>query len=457
MASPCRVKLKLGEMLGASSRAILHCRNAHSVVRRNNYTQDLPVLNRLKPRIVSVQPLMLFSTSARKTIGASSTSSGDRNSGVSNEGEDYFRKGKNARPWGGRDSKNSNGRAGESEISPAAAAASWNTKSHKRRQLLDFDAFGTWDSTMDLPLLVEASIAQGIPIPEVIPSSIGMSTVRGRRPTQEDQCVIEQLAPNILYWAVFDGHGGSECSKFCAQQMHRHVAYWLDFQARESSAGASTESDLATVLYNAFQEVNNSFAKWYASNRKGDGGDSSGTTATVVLLKDSTKLAIAHVGDSRAIICRGGEARKLTTDHIPSLITEKIRIEKSGGKVSSSRVNERLAMTRSIGDLELKRFGVIAEPEIRIMDINHSRDAFVVLTTDGINNVMTDSEIIETVKQAEDPTIAAHLLTDTAVQYSSEDNSTAIVTPLGSWGKYSAAATIFHSFGKSFTSSSRFS
>lgn len=44
-----------------------------------------------------------------------------------------------------------------------------------------------------------------------------------------------------------------------------------------------------------------------------------------------------------------------------------------------------------------------------------------------------------------------------AFEYSSEDNITALVIPLGSWGKYSAAATIFHSFGKSFTSSSRFS
>jgi len=70
-------------------------------------------------------------------------------------------------------------------------------------------------------------------------------------------------------------------------------------------------------------------------------------------------------------------------------------------------------MTRSIGDLELKKFGVTAEPEIRVMRISHSRDAFLVLTTDGVNAVMTDQEITETVKQAGDPTEAAHLVTDT--------------------------------------------
>ncbi len=51
---------------------------------------------------------------------------------------------------------------------------------------------------------------------------------------------------------------------------------------------------------------------------------SSGSTATICILKDSVNLFIGHVGDSRAILCRSGEARKLTTDHEPSLISERV-------------------------------------------------------------------------------------------------------------------------------------
>lgn len=54
---------------------------------------------------------------------------------------------------------------------------------------------------------------------------------------------------------------------------------------------------------------------------------SSGTTATVCLLKDSTKLVVAHVGDSRALICRDGAAKKLTHDHTATLKTEKVRLK----------------------------------------------------------------------------------------------------------------------------------
>jgi serine/threonine protein phosphatase PrpC len=95
-----------------------------------------------------------------------------------------------------------------------------------------------------------------------------------------------------------------------------------------------------------------------------------GTTATVCLLKDSVDMAVCHVGDSRAILCRGGKAQRLTIDHEPELPGEKDRIVQAGGHITfnslgSPSVNGRLAMTRSIGDVELKRYGVTAEPHLK--------------------------------------------------------------------------------------------
>lgn len=75
-----------------------------------------------------------------------------------------------------------------------------------------------------------------------------------------------------------------------------------------------------------------------------------GTTATISLLHKNMDLYIGHVvglaislvydcmfflpyvlqscfflkGDSRAMLCRGGVARRLTTDHCPSLLAEKV-------------------------------------------------------------------------------------------------------------------------------------
>ena len=101
---------------------------------------------------------------------------------------------------------------------------------------------------------------------------------------------------------------------------------------------------------------------------------SGGTTATVCLVKNGVQLVVAHVGDSRAVLCRSNKACRLTQDHDPKVDSERERILKCNGHFSSasfgkSRVNGRLEMTRSIGDVELKPYGVIAEPEVRTIEV----------------------------------------------------------------------------------------
>lgn len=49
-----------------------------------------------------------------------------------------------------------------------------------------------------------------------------------------------------------------------------------------------------------------------------------GSTATVCLLRGGVELAIGHVGDSRAILCRSGHAMELSYDHCPSVTSEKV-------------------------------------------------------------------------------------------------------------------------------------
>jgi len=73
-------------------------------------------------------------------------------------------------------------------------------------------------------------------IPNLSLQNIGVSRTKGRRAYNEDQYGIEQLIigsitpdatnppQSFLYLAVFDGHGGPACSKFCAQTFPRHVS-----------------------------------------------------------------------------------------------------------------------------------------------------------------------------------------------------------------------------------------
>lgn len=56
------------------------------------------------------------------------------------------------------------------------------------------------------------------------------------------------------------------------------------------------------------------------------------STAGTAILVDGEKLIVANVGDSRAILCRNGEAKQVTVDHEPQ--KEKQQVESRGGFVS---------------------------------------------------------------------------------------------------------------------------
>lgn len=60
-----------------------------------------------------------------------------------------------------------------------------------------------------------------------------------------------------------------------------------------------------------------------------------GSTAVTAILINSKMLYVANVGDSRAVISKGGEAKQLSIDHEPGNSVEKEDIMKKGGFVSN--------------------------------------------------------------------------------------------------------------------------
>ncbi|XP_074252523.1 protein phosphatase Mn(2+)-dependent 1K isoform X1 [Saimiri boliviensis] len=332
-----------------------------------------------------------------------------------------------------------------------------------------WDNFGIWDNRIDEPILLPPSIKYGKPIPKISLENVGCASQIGKRKENEDRFDFAQLTDEVLYFAVYDGHGGPAAADFCHTHMEKCITDLLP-----------KEKNLETVLILAFLEIDKAFSSHARLSADDGSGDqmlkyttgsfsalpcvaatllTSGTTATVALLRDGIELVVASVGDSRAILCRKGKPMKLTIDHTPERKDEKERIKKCGGFVAwnslgQPHVNGRLAMTRSIGDLDLKTSGVIAEPETKRIKLHHADDSFLVLTTDGINFMVNSQEICDFVNQCHDPKEAAHAVTEQAIQYGTEDNSTAVVVPFGAWGKYKNSEVNF-SFSRSFASSGR--
>jgi len=141
--------------------------------------------------------------------------------------------------------------------------------------------------------------------------------------------------------------------------------------------------------------------------------EESGATATVVLHKDS-KLLVAALGDSRAIL--GGPQGKskiqvLTPSHNPADPSERARILKSGGEVGvfpgEPSVDETgqgrvfvagtdypgLATARTFGDATAKTVGVSAEPSIQAATLGVGQ--VLIIATDGVWDVVEDSYAVE--------------------------------------------------------------
>ena len=88
-------------------------------------------------------------------------------------------------------------------------------------------------------------------------------------------------------------------------------------------------------------------------------GRSSGTTATVALLKGNS-IVVANAGDTRCVLCRDGQTVPLSFDHKPEDDGEQLRIENAGGMVSAEgRIDKGdgggLNLSRALGDHQYKQ------------------------------------------------------------------------------------------------------
>lgn len=134
-----------------------------------------------------------------------------------------------------------------------------------------------------------------------------------------------------------------------------------------------------------------------------------GCTAVVAVLHGKD-LFIANAGDSRAVLCRAGQAVALSEDHKPGQEGERSRIVAAGGFLSNiggvTRVNGNLNLSRAIGDLKYKTNSglpaneqiITAEPDVRHAVLT-KEDAFFILACDGIWDVMSNQEACDFVTQ----------------------------------------------------------
>ena len=246
---------------------------------------------------------------------------------------------------------------------------------------------------------------------------------QGGRHYMEDKIdVVIPFYEDYEYYAVFDGHGGSDVVSFVQSHMKDILFSLLQTMIQRQYCEEE-------ILYHAFKKVVEVLPAQF-SKRQG--------TTVVIVLRKGHKLWVANCGDSRAIaVLNNGKVIELTYDHKPYRQDEYFRIKSAGGYVAPSfkgdvyRVNGSLAVSRSVGDFELYPH-VTWKPEISLIKITH-QSFFVVLATDGLWDVIDNEEVAHILLHSQKCNIEediGNVLCSTARKRGSSDNFSLIIVKL---------------------------
>lgn len=208
--------------------------------------------------------------------------------------------------------------------------------------------------------------------------------------------------PNLLVLA--DGMGGHAAGDVASSMIVGELAP-LDIE----DVGA----DQAIPLLE--ERLRTANAKLTAAMRENPELAGMGST-TIVVLRTGSKLAMAHIGDSRAFMVRGEQFTQITKDHsfVQQLVDEgRISPEEAGRHPQRSVVTR--VMTGQPDD----------EPDTSLREAKLG-DRFL-LCSDGLSDFVGADVIEEILRGAANPTEAADRCIEVALKASTRDNVTVIV------------------------------
>lgn len=245
----------------------------------------------------------------------------------------------------------------------------------------------------------------------------------GRRKMEDRHVVIQDLNilfglqghPPTSFYAVFDGHAGTDAACYSAIHLHYNIVHHPSYP-----------HDIEKAMKDGFKSTDKNFIS--KSDRE---GLKSGSTALCCLVRDK-QLYLAWLGDSQAILVRGGTPVNIMSPHKPDRADERDRIENLGGVVlhfGTWRVNGTLAVSRAIGDAEYKPY-VSSDPDVAVPTLDGTED-FVVLACDGLWDVLQAHDVAELVyshlaQHPDDLSGVSGKLVQVAKERGSSDNITVI-------------------------------
>ncbi len=224
------------------------------------------------------------------------------------------------------------------------------------------------------------------------------------------------LDPEERFFLVADGMGGhaaGEIASAMAVEQVRDALERADSQIREF-AKAPTDTGRKALAGILEQAVRDAHAAVYDRGIKEPDKQGMGTTLDAVLLA-GPEAFIAHVGDSRTFLLRGGKLAQITTDHT---VAEVLLLE---GKLSAEE-----AQVSPLRTILVNAIGVAEDVGVEMAHVRLQPGDQLLLSSDGLHDYFpSEEEIAENL--AGKPEEILQRMVDVAKQRGGHDNVTGVV------------------------------
>ena len=232
------------------------------------------------------------------------------------------------------------------------------------------------------------------------------------RDNNEDSFGLQWLTDETLFLMVADGMGGHEAGE---------VASNLAVNVVQAAVSREMDRDPRQRLHDGLLEANEAIV----SEGKSNGVRGMGTTAVVILLSGPS-VWVGQVGDSRVYQFRKGRRVFRTRDHT------RVQTLVDAGVLGEHEVRthpEAGMLTRALGHPRMSD-GRPLQPEVQGAPLHLEPEDVLVLSSDGLHDLVDDDEIGRLVSDST-PEEAAERLVQLACDRGGHDNVTVAVVVAG--------------------------
>ena len=204
-----------------------------------------------------------------------------------------------------------------------------------------------------------------------------ISDVGRKRSYNEDSCVLCAPEDKVLakergiMLAIADGMGGASAGEYASR---------LSLSILTEDYYSDVAGSIPMRLNRAITRAN---SRIYAEGEENPEYHGMGTTLSSLTITGDCAY-IAHVGDSRVYVSRGDQLVQITEDH--SLVAEQVR---------SGIISEEEARTHSLKNLITRAVGIKEDVEADLLCLHIQRDDLFLICSDGLNNMVKDDEIAD--------------------------------------------------------------